>query len=96
MPSLSTFLSEKGISGGLFLTGEVMFVLRPLVYVLLIRRYGVRSWFPWLTSFIVELIGNGIISFGHSSGFQLSSLEKHEVRLTILCPKFMFYLLVLD
>ncbi|KAL3829611.1 hypothetical protein ACJIZ3_018413 [Penstemon smallii] len=84
-PSLSTFLSEKGISGGLFLTGEVMFILRPLIYVLLIRRYGARSWFPWVTSLAVDLIGNGIISFvtisrRNSEGFSLSNLEKNELR----------------
>lgn len=89
-PSLSTFLSEKGIPGGLFLTGEVMFVLRPLIYVLLIRKYGARSWFPWLTSLVVDLIGHGIISFvtimwHNSKDFRLSNIEKNEVRLFIVC-----------
>ncbi|XP_051115598.1 peroxisome biogenesis protein 16 isoform X2 [Andrographis paniculata] len=85
MPSLTTFLSEKGIPGGLMLTGEVMFILRPLVYVLLIRKYGARSWFPWMTSLAVELFGNGITSFVTTSwrinkNFQLSDAEKHELR----------------
>lgn len=84
-PSLSTFLSEKGMPGGLFLTGEVMFILRPLIYVLLIRKYGVRSWFPWLTSLGVDLIGNGIISFvtmlwHNSNDLRLSSKEKNELK----------------
>nr|XP_027108210.1 peroxisome biogenesis protein 16-like [Coffea arabica] len=61
-PSLSTFLSEKGVPGGLFVMGEVMFVVRPLLYVLLIRKYGTRSWFPWVMSLGVDLIGNGILS----------------------------------
>lgn len=76
--------------GGLFLTGEVMFILRPLIYVLLIRKYGVRSWFPWLTSLGVDLIGNGIIAFvtmlwHNSNDLRLSSNEKNEVRLFIVC-----------
>lgn len=84
-PSLSVFLSEKGIPGGLYLTGEVMFILRPLVYVLLIRKYGARSWFPWITSLVVDLLGNGIISFvsiarKNSNNFRLTNVEKNEVR----------------
>ncbi|KAL6569451.1 hypothetical protein OROMI_013965 [Orobanche minor] len=83
--SLSTFLSEKGILGGLFLTGEVMFILRPLVYVLLIRKYGARSWFPWLTSFGVDLVGHVIISSittlcHNSKDFHLSNIEKNELK----------------
>ncbi|KAL3618693.1 hypothetical protein CASFOL_037512 [Castilleja foliolosa] len=83
--SLSTFLSEKGISGGLFLTGEVMFIIRPLVFVMLIRKYGVRSWFPWLTSLVVDLIGHGIVSSvtilqRNSNNFHLSNLEKNELK----------------
>ncbi|KAG8391738.1 hypothetical protein BUALT_Bualt01G0218300 [Buddleja alternifolia] len=84
-PSLSTFLSEKGIPGGLLLMGEVMFILRPLIYVLLIRKYGTRSWFPWLTSLGVDLVGNGIISFvtslrRNNKEFRLSNLEKNELK----------------
>ncbi|KAK4418711.1 ATPase ARSA2 [Sesamum alatum] len=84
-PSLLTFLTEKGIPGGLFLTGEVMFILRPLIYVLLIRKYGARSWFPWLTSLAIDLVGNGIISFltnlrHNSKDFHLSNLEKNELK----------------
>ncbi|KAL9176071.1 hypothetical protein ABFS82_02G155200 [Erythranthe guttata] len=80
--SLSDFLSEKGISGGFFLTGEVMFILRPLVYVLLVRRYGVRSWLPWLASFGVDLVGHGIISAVRhiSNDFRLSNAEKSELK----------------
>lgn len=84
-PSLITFLLEKGVPGGLFLTGEVMFILRPLIYVLLIRKYGSRSWFPWVTSLVVELCGNGITSFittskNSNKDFQLSDPEKHELK----------------
>ncbi|KAK4483437.1 hypothetical protein RD792_010624 [Penstemon davidsonii] len=48
-------------------------------------RYGARSWFPWVTSLAVDLIGNGIISFvtisrRNSESFCLSNLEKNELR----------------
>lgn len=89
-PSLSVFLSEKGIPGGLYLTGEVMFILRPLVYVLLVRKYGARSWFPWITSLVVDLLGNGITSFvsiawKNSNNFRLTNVEKNEVRQLHFC-----------
>lgn len=86
-PSLSTFLSEKGIRGGLFVTGETMFVLRPLIYVLLVRKYGTRSWFPWFISLAVDLIGNSMLSATTMSQdsrkdqhFQFSKSEKDEVK----------------
>ncbi|KAK4371952.1 hypothetical protein RND71_007336 [Anisodus tanguticus] len=84
---LSTFLSEKGICGGLFVTGETMFVLRPLIYVLLVMKYGTRSWFPWFISLAVDLIGNSILSVITMSlesrkdqRFQFSKPEKDEKR----------------
>ncbi|CAN4125758.1 unnamed protein product [Withania somnifera] len=86
-PSLSTFLSEKGIRGGLFVTGETLFVLRPLIYVLLVRKYGTRSWFPWFISLAVDLIGNSILSVITMSQdskkdqhFQFSKAEKEELK----------------
>lgn len=35
--------------------GEVAHILRPMVYVLAIRRYGLRSWRPWLISLGMDL-----------------------------------------
>lgn len=64
-----------------------MFILRPLIYVLLIRKYGTRSWFPWFFSLGVDLVGMGILSHVTKSQrgmkdqhFHLSDPEKHEVR----------------
>ncbi|XP_059634080.1 peroxisome biogenesis protein 16 [Cornus florida] len=86
-PTLPTFLSETGVLGGLFMMGEVMFITRPLIYVLLIRKYGIRSWFPWFVSLAVDLVGVGILSQITMSGhrkkdqqFHLSSSEKDEVK----------------
>lgn len=86
-PSLSSLLSKKGIPGGLFVMGEMMFIIRPLLYVLLIRKYGTRSWFPWFTSLAVDLIGNGILSYvtmlrsiRKDPFFQLSNHERDELK----------------
>lgn len=86
-PTISTFLSEKGLYGGLFLTGEVLFITRPLIYVLFIRRYGIRSWIPWFLSLGVDFIGMGILSqvtvsrlTGNDQKFHLSASEKDEVK----------------
>ncbi|CDP04276.1 unnamed protein product [Coffea canephora] len=86
-PSLSSILSEKGVYGGLFLMGEVMFIVRPLVYVLLIRKNGTQSWFPWFTSLAIDLIANGVLSYVTALRtirkdplFDLSNQERDELR----------------
>ncbi|XP_022757169.1 peroxisome biogenesis protein 16-like isoform X2 [Durio zibethinus] len=86
-PTLSMILSEKGVNGALFVLGEVLFITRPLIYVLFIRRYGVRSWIPWFLSLAVDFIGIGFLSHVTKSGksereqqFHLSASEKDEVK----------------
>lgn len=86
-PTLSNILSEKGLDGALFLTGEVLFITRPLIYVLFIRKYGIRSWIPWFLSLAVDCIGMGVLSKVTSSvgrrkqePFCLSISEKDEVK----------------
>ncbi|KAJ9539468.1 hypothetical protein OSB04_032201 [Centaurea solstitialis] len=83
-PTLSSFLSEKGLPGGLFLMGELMFIARPLVYVLLIRKYGLRSWLPWFVSLSFDLIGMSSSTMSLISQkdkhLSLSEPEKDELR----------------
>ncbi|XP_076948699.1 peroxisome biogenesis protein 16-like isoform X1 [Bidens hawaiensis] len=83
-PTLSSFLSEKGVPGGLLLFGEVMFIARPLVYVLLIRKYGSRSWLPWFVSLTIDLVGmssSTILLTGQQDWkLCLSDPEKDELR----------------
>lgn len=85
-PTISTLLSEKGLHGALFLAGEVLFITRPLIYVLFIRKYGIRSWIPWFLSLAMDFVGMGILSNVTKSGgqdkvqrFRLSIPEKDEV-----------------
>lgn len=70
------------------MTGEILFIIRPLVYVLLMKKYGTRSWFPWCVSLAVDLIGNSILSVtlmprhsGKNQQLQSSDSEKEEVRI---------------
>lgn len=83
-PCLSDLLSKKGTIERLFLTQEVLFILRPLIYVILIRKFGVKSWIPWFLSLAVDLTGMGILNHvksGNSKGdFQLSTSENDEVK----------------
>ena len=61
-PTLASIWSAKGGTGRLFVLGEVVHIFRPLVYVLLIRKFGIRSWTPWLVSLAVELTSLGLHS----------------------------------
>ncbi|KAK7274623.1 hypothetical protein RIF29_15719 [Crotalaria pallida] len=86
-PTLSTILSKRGLHGALFLIGEVLFISRPLIYVLFIRKYGVRSWRPWSLSLAVDCIASSILSLvttsvagGDKQKFHLSAQEKDEVK----------------
>lgn len=87
-PTLTSILSEKGLSGGLFVTAEVLFILRPFIYVLFIRKYGRRSWTPWIASLVVDLVGMGAIVHStrskqnSSKQIRLSVAEKDEVSIT--------------
>ncbi|XP_048321972.1 peroxisome biogenesis protein 16 [Ziziphus jujuba] len=85
-PTLSDILAKKGLRGALFVAGEVLFISRPLIYVLFIRKYGIRSWTPWFLSLAVDFIGAGILSQfmlwedGSKKQFHLSESEKNEIR----------------
>eukprot|EP00252_Welwitschia_mirabilis_P018594 TRINITY_DN4128_c0_g1_i1.p1 TRINITY_DN4128_c0_g1~~TRINITY_DN4128_c0_g1_i1.p1 ORF type:complete len:377 (-),score=38.97 TRINITY_DN4128_c0_g1_i1:141-1271(-) len=66
--------------------GEVLFILRPLIYVLLIKKHGLQSWKPWLVSLVFELTGMGVLSKLNSSlhtsdgCYPFSKLEKQELK----------------
>jgi len=79
-------LSEKGVQGALFLMGEVLFIIRPLIYVLFIRKYGIRSWIPWFVSLAVDAGGVGFLTQvtksrdgGKEQHYHLSASEQDEV-----------------
>jgi peroxin-16 len=85
-PTLSIILSKKGFRGALFLIGEVLFIARPLIYVLFIRKYGIRSWTPWFLSLAIDSVSNSILSLvtttvasENQKTIHISALEKDEV-----------------
>lgn len=88
---LSTLLSKHGIHGALFVMGEVLFITRPLIYVLLIRKYGIRSWIPWFLSLAVDFVGVGVLTQvaksrhgGKERNLHFTSSENDEVRIVVM------------
>lgn len=86
-PSLASILSQSGVYGMSFVVGEALFILRPLIYVLLIRKHGTQAWKPWLLSFATELTGLSLLLYGTNSGgrmgdklYHLSTPEKDEIK----------------
>lgn len=74
--------------------GEVAFILRPLLYVLGVLKWGRRSWKPWFLSLFVDIASLLAIKEGYKDGSGRSTmlpLEKKEYhrRLRLLS----FYLL---
>ncbi|EEF50445.1 conserved hypothetical protein [Ricinus communis] len=85
--TLSSILSERGFHGALFVMGEVLFITRPLIYVLFIRKYGIRSWIPWFLSLAVDFIGIGLLTQvtksrhdGKGQQLSLTDSEKDELK----------------
>ncbi|KAG0346176.1 Peroxisomal membrane protein pex16 [Podila humilis] len=77
-----------GMLNGLGSFGEYMFILRPLIYVLAIRKFGQKSWYPWFLSLAIELssrscLKTALAARGGGSGRAGSSgtpLEKDEMK----------------
>ncbi|KAF9194741.1 Peroxisomal membrane protein pex16 [Haplosporangium sp. Z 767] len=75
-----------GTLSGLGAIGEYLFILRPLIYVLAMRKYGQKSWYPWFLSLAIELasrtsIKNFLASRSGGSGRGSGTpLEKDEMK----------------
>lgn len=74
--------------------GEVLFILRPFIYVLFMKKYGRRSWTPWVASLVVDLVGM-FASLQATRSKQnspkqiiLSMTEKDEVQISFLIDAF--------
>ncbi|KAI8598921.1 peroxisome membrane protein [Dissophora ornata] len=70
---------------GLGAIGEYMFILRPLIYVLAMRKYGQKSWYPWFLSLAIELVSRSSIKHylagrGGGRGGAGTPLEKSEMK----------------
>ncbi|KAJ1835533.1 hypothetical protein LPJ63_001013 [Coemansia sp. RSA 2711] len=64
------------------LAGELLFILRPLIYVLGIRKLGRGDWRPWALSLLIELASRQMIRTDLHSGkddVPEHTLEKEEL-----------------
>ncbi|KAI9488907.1 peroxisome membrane protein [Zychaea mexicana] len=63
-------------------SGEVLYILRPLLYVLAVLKYGRMSWKPWLLSLAVELLSQAMVRQAfeqpHGGRSKMMPLEKQE------------------
>ncbi|KAI7861039.1 peroxisome membrane protein [Circinella umbellata] len=63
-------------------SGEIVYILRPLFYVLSVLKYGQKSWKPWLLSLAMELLSQAMVrqSFEqpHGGRSKMMPLEKQE------------------
>jgi hypothetical protein len=46
--------------------GELLHLMRPLLYVYLLKRYGLGSWKPWVLSLGVDLASGYGLHTGHA------------------------------
>ncbi|PVU88638.1 hypothetical protein BB559_005485 [Furculomyces boomerangus] len=42
--------------------GELLFIFRPVIYILLLQKLGKKSWKPWIVSLIIEISSRKLIS----------------------------------
>ncbi|KAG0748275.1 hypothetical protein G6F57_003731 [Rhizopus arrhizus] len=63
--------------------GELLYILRPFLYVLALLKYGRRSWKPWLVSLMIELLSNAALKKGYMKMMPLEKQE-YERRLKLL------------
>ncbi|CAG8459713.1 16488_t:CDS:2 [Cetraspora pellucida] len=76
--------------------GELLYILRPLIYVIALQKYGNKSWRPWLLSLFIELSTIILTNYFYKTqipgGYRwLSTLEKEERKRRI--RQFFFYIL---
>lgn len=79
--------------------GEVLYAMRPLVYVLAMRKWGARKWKPWLLSLGVDAASMALIAAGdevlkrdvREKGKEeeggLTEQERSEVRVTMFVSR---------
>ncbi|KAI8476029.1 MAG: hypothetical protein J3K34DRAFT_516939 [Monoraphidium minutum] len=61
-------LDPSGMDAGdrVIWLGELAYLARPLIYVILLKRHGLRSWKPWAASLGLELLSQYALSSGHA------------------------------
>ncbi|KAJ2455263.1 hypothetical protein EV183_000998 [Coemansia sp. RSA 2336] len=75
------------------LAGELLFILRPIIYVLGIRKLGKRDWRPWALSLLIELVSRQMVRTDLHAG---KDAEEHTLEREELSRRkwlFLYYLL---
>jgi hypothetical protein len=57
---------DDSIGHSVMKAGELLHLLRPLLYVYLLKRYGLRSWKPWVLSLGFDLASGYGLHTGHA------------------------------
>ena len=65
--------------------GEVLAIVRPLVYVSMLRRCGRRSWLPWIAALVCDLLSRALTLRGHELLAQVRHRSRHSVAALGLC-----------
>lgn len=63
---------DASIGNSVMWFGELIYVIRPLIYVSLLKKYGLMSWKPWMLSLALDLasgyaLHTGQAILGHSN-----------------------------
>ncbi|OQS07540.1 hypothetical protein THRCLA_00452 [Thraustotheca clavata] len=77
----------SGHEGSIQLAGEVLHILRPVIYAILCQRKTEQSWIPFLASFSTEILGIACSSAGleHSNKLSVDPLVAEELRRRKMC-----------
>merc|ERR1711982_56616 len=38
--------------------GEILYILRPVIYVYFLMKFGRKAWIPWIISLVIDLLSN--------------------------------------
>lgn len=91
LPKPEVSPSER-VARSLLSAGEILYVFRPLIYVLAMRKWGAKKWKPWLLSLGVDAASMALIAAadgvlkkegrgqGKEGGAGLTEQERSEVR----------------
>lgn len=63
----SNIENYQSIASRYLVLGEILHIVRPLIYVSALRKWGVRSWKPWLISLGFELGSLKATYYGNTS-----------------------------
>jgi len=64
---------------GMRLVAEYLYFLRPVIYVMMVRKYGGKAWKPWWIAFLVDLLSRMLVRTTTNWPFDVADLQKNEL-----------------